>query len=395
MRILYFYQYFTTPKGFYGTRVFEFAKRWVEKGHSVTVVTSVYAKSDIRANRFIDNQNFEGIDVKIINVSVDNKQSDLRRIWSFIKFMFVSCWIALVLRADVVVASSGPITVGLPGLIARYIRRRKLIFEVRDLWPKVAVSLGIIDNKYLIRFAYWFEKKCYKAASQIVVLSPDMKADIGKRLGFKNVISIPNAANNHLFGHKSPDPGLIKLTPLSYAIYNGNIGEINNSVWLYEAAKLLFEKSRADILIVLAGDGQQKRELEQRAKNDGVTNFIMLGMVPKIQLVYYIQNALVSMVPLKGASVLDSSSPNKLFESLAAGVPVIQNTNGWLNALLADNNVGFTVDPGDPAALADLLVKLSDNHSIVKEMGSRAKSLALRQFDKDILADKMLETITA
>lgn len=395
MKILYFYQYFTTPRGSYGTRVYEFTKRWVEKGHQVTVVTGVYAKSDITASKFVDRQNHSGVDVRVINVSIDNRQPVLRRIWSFIQYMTVSSWFALTLKTDIVIASSGPITVGFPGLIARYLRGRKFIFEVRDLWPEVAVELGIIKNKVLIKLAYWFEKRCYLASSHIIALSPGMKADINARFGLDNITAVTNAANISLFGEPVKNPDLKGLRPYTYAIYNGNIGEVNNSHWLYDAASVLASRNRLDICIVLAGDGQQKEALARRAEEEGISNFILSGLVPKNQLVGLIQNALVSLVPLKGTKVLDTSSPNKFFESLAAGVPVVQNTNGWMRDYLAENNVGFTLDHDDPSSLSDLLIKLHDNPGIVKEMGARAKMLAARDFDKDILADRMLEVLVS
>jgi glycosyltransferase involved in cell wall biosynthesis len=375
--------------------VYEFTKRWIEKGHQVTVVTSVYAKSDIRASGFVDRQRHDGIDVRVINVTIDNRQSILRRIWSFIQYMCVSCWFALTLPADVVIASSGPLTAGVPGLVARYLRGRRFIFEVRDLWPEVAVELGIIKNRFLIKLAYWFEKRCYLASSHIIALSPGMKADINERFGLDNITSVTNSANLSLFGEPVKNPDLKGLRSNTYAIYNGNIGEVNNSLWLYEAASILASRKRQDIGIVLAGDGQQKEALAKRAEEEGTSNFILLGLVPKNQLVGLIQNALVSMVPLKGAKVLDTSSPNKFFESLAAGVPVVQNTNGWMKDYLAQNNVGFTLDPDDPASLADLLIKLHDNPGIVREMRTRARTLAARDFDKNILADRLLEVLVS
>ena len=89
MTILYFYQYFSTPKGSWGTRVYEFGKEWVEQGHRVIVVTSVYSKSDIKSTRFIDTQYFEGIEVKIINIRIDNKLSFIKRIYVFLIYSLV------------------------------------------------------------------------------------------------------------------------------------------------------------------------------------------------------------------------------------------------------------------------------------------------------------------
>ena len=147
MTIVYFYQYFTTPKGSYGTRVYEFTKKWVERGHKVIVVTSVYSKSDIKATKFLETQEVDGIIVKIINVTIDNKQSFLKRIYTFLVYSFFSIFYAFTLKCDLVISSSGPITVGIPGLIAKIFRGKKFIFEVRDLWPEGPIELGVLKNK--------------------------------------------------------------------------------------------------------------------------------------------------------------------------------------------------------------------------------------------------------
>ncbi|MGB0175862.1 MAG: glycosyltransferase family 4 protein [Owenweeksia sp.] len=395
MRIVYFYQYFSTPKGSWGTRVYEFASEWVKQGHEVTVVSGIYSKSDLKAEKFIENQVHSGINVKVVNIKIDNKQSFLKRIWTFIQFSLVSCWYALTLKADVVVASSGPITVGIPGLVARYLRGRKLVFETRDLWPEGAIELGILKNRTLQKVAYWFEKRCYRASSLIVALSPGMKTNIEERVGHPNVISVTNAANLPLFSNQQPLPQHFGLTRGTYAIYTGNIGEVNNSYWLYRAAVLLKERGRGDIPILLVGEGQQREELEELARTNKVDNFIRLGLMPKQDLVPLVQNAMVSLVPLKGTPVLDTSSPNKFFESLAAGVPVVQNTQGWMKDFLKEHEVGYTLNPNQPEELADLMIRLKDNPGETSAMRQRSFEIAQKYFDKDYLAEKMLKSIEA
>src|SRR5690606_34232852 len=137
----------------------------------------------------------DGIHVKIINVTIDNKQPFLKRIWSFIQYSMLSSYYALTLPADVVVASSGPITVGLPGLLARYVRGRKLVFETRDLWPEGVIELGIIKNYLLIKAADWFEKACYRASSYVVTLSAGMTTSNKRRFGISDVDDVTNAGN--------------------------------------------------------------------------------------------------------------------------------------------------------------------------------------------------------
>jgi glycosyltransferase involved in cell wall biosynthesis len=393
MKILYFYQYYGTPKGSYGTRVYEFTQEWVKKGHEVQVVTSIYSKSDLKAEKFIEHQNFDGVDVTVINVNIDNKQHFLKRIYTFMAYATCSIWYALTAKADVVIASSGPITVGIPGLVARYIRGKKMVFEVRDLWPEGAIELGLFQNKTLQKIAYALESRCYKASSLVVALSIGMRQNIERRFPEVKVIDVTNAANIQLFSSARPFEGRGILEKKKYAIYNGNIGVVNNSLWLLEAAKILKNKGRTDLKIVLVGDGQQRELIEKEIRSHELDNLVIWGLMPKEKLVGLIQNSMVSLIPLKGTPVLDTSSPNKFFESLAAGIPVVQNTQGWMKDFLREHQLGFTLNPNDPQELADKLIELDSESELLASMGEKAKLIAADQFDKDYLANKMLEGI--
>lgn len=391
MKILYFYQYYATPKGSWGTRVHEFAQEWVKQGHQVQVVTSIYSKSDLKASRFIEHQNFDGVDVTVINVRIDNKQPFIKRIYTFLAYALCSIYYALFAQADVVVASSGPITVGIPGLVAHLIRGKKLVFEARDLWPEGAIELGLIRNKWIQKVAFWLEAKCYTSSSLVVALSIGMRQNIERRFPGVRVIDVTNAANIPLFSTPVEFEGRGLLKPKKYAIYTGNIGVVNNSLWLLEAAKELKKRGRTDIKILLVGEGQQRELIQAEIDKHHLSNLLVWGLMPKTDLVGLIQHSMVSLVPLKGSPVLDTSSPNKFFESLAAGVPVIQNTQGWMKDFLIENEVGFTLDPNNPIQLAEKLIELDQEGEKLHEMGQKAKVLAARLFDKNYLASKMLD----
>ncbi len=377
MKIVYFYQYFTTPKGSYGTRVYEFARYWVEQGHEVTVVTSIYYKSDLKVDKLITDLEFEGIKVKALNVVINNKQPILQRMWTFLQYSLLSAWYAVTLPADLVIASSGPLTVGIPGLIARYLRRRKLVFEVRDLWPEVPIELGVLRNPLLKAATRWFEKACYRASKLIVALSPGMAQNIQARFGYKHVLSVPNSADNQLFG--APPivwsyPDFVKGRKV--ALYAGNIGQVNNSELLLEAAKILKARGRDDLLIVLIGDGQQRDQLQQTAEKEQLDNFKIHPLLPKTDLVNWVQQATCCLVPLQDQPILDTSSPNKLFDALAAGIPVIQTTNGWLREFLDREHCGLTVSPTQPEDLANQLIRLADQPDLCREMGQNGRRIA-------------------
>lgn len=393
MKILIFYQYFTTPKGSWGTRIYEFSKEWVNKGHDVTVVTSIYSKSDLKAVKFIENQIFEGIKVKVLNIKIDNKQPIIKRIFSFILYSIISSWYAFTLKADIVISSSGPITVGIPGLISKIFSKKKLVYEVRDLWPEVPIEVGVIKNVFLKKVAYFFEKKLYENASLVVGLSPGIRDHIISNFNHKNVISVTNSANLNLFGEKKYFDDNILNENDFYGIYTGNIGEINNSFWLVDAARNLKNKNIDNIKIVLVGDGQLKPEIISIIKKEKLINLIHFDLMPKERLVPYIQNANVSFVPLSPNPILDTSSPNKFFESLAAGVPVIQTTKGWIKDYIEINNVGFNLEGSDSESLSELLIKLKNNPKILDNMKQNSRKCAVRDFDQIALSDLYLSSL--
>lgn len=395
MKIVYFYQYYTTPKGSYGTRVHEFCKRWVKEGHDVTVVTGIYDKSDLEVDGLLGDLNIDGVKIKVINLLITNKHNVIKRTLVFLLYSLLSIWYALTLKADVVISSSGPITVGIPGLVARYLRGRNFVFEVRDLWPEVVVQLGVIKNKPLLKLAYWFENLCYKSASLIVTLSPGMAEWIQKEYQHKHIISVPNACDNYLFGPKATTDHLPQWAlDNHYILYTGNIGKVNNSKLLIEAAKRLQKQQIQDVKIVLIGDGQQRKELQEQAQKEGLNNFMMLGLMPKKELVAWVQNAFFSAVPLIDVPVIDTSSPNKLFDSLASGVPVIQNTQGWIKRILADNNCGITVGANDAEAFVREILSIKADKERWEQMGQNAKKLS-KAYDRDLLAQRMLDGILA
>lgn len=392
MKIVYFYQYFSTSEGAWGTRVYEFTKRWVEQGHQVTVVTSIYSKSDLkRSGWLVESKVVDGIRLKVINVIIDNRQPVLKRMITFAQYALISSWYAVTLKADVVVASSGPITVGIPGLVAKWIRGRRLIFEARDLWPEGAIQMGLLKGRLPIALAYAFERICYRSSKFVVGLSPGIKEHIENRFSSVKVESVTNAANLTLFSTPNPYTGPWKAR--TFALYFGNIGLVNHSPYLLDTARLLLGKGRDDISIVLIGEGQLKADLQRQAKSDGLFNVHFLELMPKKMLVGYIQNALASVIPLRPDPVFDTSSPNKLFESMAAGVPVVQTTQGWIKEFITHHQVGFTVNAQKPSELADVLITLKDDPRLAHEMGERALAAARAYFDKDMLADKMLDVL--
>jgi len=393
MKIVYFYQYFCTPKGFWGTRVYEFARRWVSEGHRVTVVTAVHDKSDmVMRPGLLSRFELDGIDIIQLNIDISNKHGNKRRIQGFLSYAAWSSLLAVILPADVVIASSGPLTVGIPGLFARYLRKRRLVFEVRDLWPEGSIQLDVLRGKRAQAAAFWLARRCYRAADDIVTLSPGMTDWLKREYTHLSPHTVTNASDLELFGGA---PNLETVPPLAQtrkiALYPGNLGDTNQGQLLLDAALELQARGRNDITVVLIGDGPMREELV--AKSHDLDTLEVLPLLPKTELVHWVKSAMAVLVTFKPVPVLQTNSPNKLFEALAAGVPVVQTTEGWMRDLVDQHGCGLSSPPDDAGALASCLERLADNPDEAATMGRRARQLAEGEFSRDHLAERMLKIV--
>jgi len=397
MKILYFYQYFTTPKGSYNPRTYEFTRRWVKAGNQVTVITSLFDRSDLRSTRFVSHLTIEGVKLRVLNIGLSNKHAIPHRLCSFLAYALLACWYALVLPADVVVVSSPPMTVGLPALVSRYLRRRPLVLEIRDLWTQGAVEMGYLTNPLLIKIARIFEKICFRAATKIVALSEGMADWIKNTYGVDNVEVVPNASDNEFFEKQQDKPGALPswAQERKTLVYAGNMGPGDDCGQILDMAKCLRDDPRArDVEVLLIGDGKQGPSLRERAVKENLpTRF--LGLMPREDLGRFLSNACCAVFATKNLPFYDTCSPNKLFDALAAGIPVVQTTQGWIKNLIESEDCGITVPQNDPLAFAEAVLQVLNAPSLRSRLGKNAKRLAREQFDRELLSAKMWDLVSA
>ena len=392
MNILIFYQYFGTPKGGWSTRMYELPKAWIADGHKVTVVTTPYDKSDIKASKFIDKQVFDGIEVVIINIKQSNKHSLIYRAFTFLLFSVISIYYALTQKFDVILCSSGPVTIGLPGIFVKIFRPKKaVVFEVRDLWPEGAVQLGLIKNKTIIKFAYYFEKLCYNKADLIVTCSKGMTDSIQSRFPATNLLTIPNACDYNFFQIIDPQFSLpVWAVNKKIFIYTGSLGLMDDCMQILKGIELV---KNEEIVFVFIGEGKERFTLEEYVKNKGIKNTYFLGLIPKTAVRSWLQYASAAFVTFKNIPVLQTSSPNKMFDAFAAGVPIIQSTQGWIKALVQDENCGLSVDPQEPTEMHDAIIKMFTESETRSKMSKNCRRLAMLDFNRKLLADKYISAM--
>ena len=374
--------------------MYELSKRWKSKGAEVEIITAPYFKSDVKTTRFFENQLVDGIRLTVINSGDDNRLSVYNRAVRSIVFSIISTFLVLIRRYDVLIASSGPITVGIPMLFAHFLRRKKTVFEVRDLWPEGAIQMKKINNLLLIKLARAFEKTCYFNADAVVTASPGMRDGVLNVLSTKEKVFVfPNASDIELFQipRTKPSDFIESLDGKSIIIYAGSLGEMDECE---TAIRAMGYFRNSQLTLVFIGDGVDKFKLEELAQqiND---NIYFTGLIPKTEVVKWYSIADASLVGFKDYPVLATSSPNKMFDSFAAGVPVIQNTTGWIKKMIDEHGGGYNVDYQSVESYIDAFSQVLNDKVDLDRQGQHAYDLACTRFNRDSIANNYYDLLVS
>jgi glycosyltransferase involved in cell wall biosynthesis len=397
------YQHFMVS-GVGSTKPYDLARALVAAGHEVTVICGRgYLSQGMEVPRgLVVRMDLDGIRVLCIGVGYRQQMGFCRRVLSFLAFTKLAMLIVLFMRRyDVLVASSTPLTVGLTGLVSRYLRRRPWIFEIRDLWPEFPVRAGFLKNRFLIAVSTFFEKWFYRNASRVSAISQRMCNRLIER-GFpaEKIVFIPTGVNLAAFREAAPDRAWRAECGLRdddfVAVYVGSHGPTNGLGYTLDAAEHL--RGRPDIRIVLIGDGSDKPRLMAEAQRRGLTNILFLPPVPRSRIPAILKAsdaALMIYWVLPGA---EYELPNKFFDYLAAGLPTLSNMPAELWDHLEEAGCGILTDTTRPEELARALEALKADPQRVREMGRRALDLAASRFDRVRLHEtwkELLEQVVA
>ena len=399
MHILYIHQHFATPAGSTGTRSYEFARRWVKAGHKITLITGYYDIGGLQVDKTLyQKQTIEGINVVVVGTKYSNKQSYLRRITSFLSFCLLSIYAGMRTKGvDVIYASSTPLTVGIPAMVIKWVKRVPFIFEVRDQWPEIPIELNIITNSLLIKILLWLEKTIYKNCSSIITLSPGQADGIRAVLTEEKPITvIPNSCDIDIF-RPDIDGSTVRQRrgwkDKLVLLHAGAMGKVNGLDFVIDAAERL--KDHSDIIFALIGDGNQKSFLEGRVKELGLTNVEILSSVPKGELSDFYAAADIGLVIIGNFPIIEHNCANKFFDSLSAGKPVLLNYSGWQRKILEGNEAGFGCDLCNLDQFVEKVLYLNSHSRQVEQMGQNARRVAVKNFNRDDLAKQALELISS
>ncbi|MND32669.1 GDP-mannose-dependent alpha-(1-6)-phosphatidylinositol dimannoside mannosyltransferase [compost metagenome] len=398
MRVLYFHQHFSTPKGATGIRSYEMARRLISQGHQVTMVCGSYGGGNTGlTGPFLSGKRegkVEGIDVIEFDLAYTNSDGFLKRAMSFVKFALRSIGVALTAKYDLVFATTTPLTAGIPGVFARWLRNKPFVFEVRDLWPELPKAMGVITNPAVLWGMSVLEWVSYRSAHRLIGLSPGIvEGIVSCGVAPSKVAMIPNGCDLDIFDAKAQPwrPEGVDNSQLM-AVFAGTHGIANKLDAVLDAAARLKARGRDDIRLVLIGQGKLKPLLVSRAQAEGLDNVIFHDPVNKERLAGLMASADLGLQVLANVPAFYfGTSPNKFFDYIASGLPVLNNYPGWLAEMIVSEDCGFAVAPENPDAFADALEQAASDRAELKAKGERGRQLATRSFDRKLLAGQFVQ----
>lgn len=399
LHILLIHQAFAALDEPGGTRHHEFARFLVAQGNRVTVIASpvsyLTGSSSQKRIRWAEKQ-VDDQGVTIIRAYTYNAlhRSFVHRVFSFLSFMLSSFLIGLsITKVDVVWGTSPPIFQGITAWALARIKRARFIFEVRDLWPAFAVAVGVLRNRVIIRASEGLERFLYRHADKVIVNSPGFIEHIEAR-GAADIALVPNGTDTSMFNPKSNGEDFRKAHDLNgkfVALYAGAHGLSNDLGAFLRAAQLL--ENEYEIAIVLLGDGKEKAALETQAEEMSLKNVHFISSIPKDEMPEALAAANVCVAILKPVPLYGTVYPNKVFDYMAAGRPIVLAIDGVIRQVVEDAGAGEFVQPGDSRAIANSIRRMAADPMRARKMGLAGRAYVSVHFERRSLAQKLIEVM--
>lgn len=399
LHILLIHQAFVDLGEAGGTRHAEFARALAARGQRVTVIASSvsYLTGKERGAGKQPAAQAPGVQVLKAATYRGLHRSFVHRLLSFLTFTVSSFFIGLrVKNVDLVWGTTPPIFQSFTAWLLARLKGAPFLLEVRDLWPAFAAQVGVLRNPALIAASQWLERFLYRHADQLVVNSPGFVEHVQARRG-RRIAVVPNGAEAAMFDPSASGAEFRERHGLPAAacvvLYAGAHGLSNDLGVVLQAADLV--KAEKKIIILLVGDGKDKQALEAQAAQLTLDNVRFLPPIPKTQMPEALAAADAGLAILKPIKLYSTVYPNKVFDYMAAGRPVLLAIDGVMRKVVEEAGAGVFVPPGDAQALAQAMINLCGEPAKARAMGRAGRAYLEAHFDRAQLAELMLGVMQA
>jgi glycosyltransferase involved in cell wall biosynthesis len=389
VKVLILHHHFNTPQKGGAIRSYYLAKALVDRGVDTVVITTHNGDKELV-------ENVEGIHVHYLPIAYDNKFGFYKRTRSFLQYIVRAVQAAAKHRdADICYTISVPLTIGLASL---WIKRKYNIpyaFEVGDLWPEAPIQLGFIKNRLLRKILFLLEENIYNKAQSLVALSPAIESSIRKKVNGKNVVLISNMSDTDFFLPEMKSSSLknkFRVDQKFVISYIGALGFANGLDYLLECAYASM-KANLPIHFLICGEGAMKEKLQGTAEHLHLTN---LSFVPfqnrgGVKEVLNVTDAV--FICYRPVPILESGSPNKYFDGLAAGKLIIINFDGWIRNEIEAEECGIAVNAKDPSTFVSKITLYLEDSERLRKSQEQSRALAEKKYSRKLLSEKFYSSI--
>lgn len=394
MHILFLSHYFPPEVNAPATRTYEHCKAWVKLGHKVTVVSCVPHHPMGKAypgykNKVYQVENKDGIrSIKILTYITAN-EGFFKRTLNYVFYMMMAISVAPFLpKADIVISTSPQFFNGLAGYFVSRLKRAAWVLEIRDLWPESILAVGAVTNKRVIKVLEGIERFVYRKADHIVSVTHAFKDHISKNGALEEDISvIRNGVDLSFFEDAPSDVEFAKHIGVEdkfVASYVGTHGMAHGLDLIIEAADRL--RDHPNIVFVMAGDGSERKRLEQELIDRQLPNVRILGQLPKADMPKLWSVSDVSLVLLRKLDLFLTVIPSKIFESMAMKKPIILGVQGESQGIVEEAGAGICIEPENVEQLVESILHLSNSQDICEQFGRQGAVHVKANFDRSKLA---------
>ena len=398
MRILLLTLYFDPDLAANSVIMTGLAEELARLGHQVTVVAAFphYDTNriweDYRGSLVRREQRGELCIYRVYLYVPHHKDRILGRVLNYVSFNFFSTVVGLISGAhDVVLAPSPPLTIGLSAYVISRLRRIAYVYNVQDIYPDVAIRLGVLTNSKAIAFFNALERFVYGKAAAVSVISEGFRRNLlAKGVLSEKVCIIPNFV----------DPGFVRVLPRHnrfsheqclddhfVVLFAGNVGLSQGLEFVLDAAYLLADKP--DILFLIVGNGAAKAGLVKQAEQMPFPNVRFLPFQPQERVPELYAASDLCLVPLR-QGITQDSVPSKVYTIMAAAKPLVASVDDESDTsqFLRETGCGLLVPPEEPEALAEAILALYQDRSLGQAMGFKGRTRVEQEFTPQAAARK-------
>ena len=403
LNILFLTDNFPPERNVPAMRTWEHVSRWVKDGHRVTIITTApnFPQGKPLAgytNRWYMKEDIGGVTVIRVKSYIAANEGFLKRILDYVSFMVTGGIVAMFQkRPDILITTSPQFFCAVAGWVVSRLRRLPWIFELRDLWPASIVAVGAMKEGIAIKTLYWMEMSMYRAADRVIAVTKGLKQDLVDRgIPSDKIVVVRNGADTNRFTPRPKDATFVEKFGLQGKFvvgYYGTIGMGAGVQTAVDAGRVLRDRGRDDIVIMLAGAGAEYDEVEKSIQEQGLTNVKLLPPFDQADMpaVWSLLDAAIVM--MKDRPLFRATISSKTFEALAMGMPVIMSLPaGEATGLVDEYGFGINVLPENPEDMANAIQKLADDPALTKALGQKALE-ASRDFSRERSAGLVMDVV--